>query len=226
MAGPHSPNPTVGADGPPPHSEGGLHRAIPNIPSHYPGNAAAAAAISATQTAVDHRPPGGHRADGRDDGGDRVRRAHQRSQHHRRVLRGLDQDGDSGISGRSRAPRRRHHRTQRPVRHVRRGARQTVRPGTGQTQQRRVPQAVHRRRGDIDRQGRVPVAVPGSGAVHDESGPGQRIQAARRAANEEQAVAQLLFQRNQILVCSYVLRGPGPRTGPVGAAFGRRAKLS
>lgn len=39
MAGPHSPNPTVGADGPPPHSEGGLHQpALSEYPVEYPGN--------------------------------------------------------------------------------------------------------------------------------------------------------------------------------------------
>ena len=36
------------------------------------------------------------------------------------------------------------HRPQRAVRHVRRRARQTVRPGAGQAEQRRVPQAVLR----------------------------------------------------------------------------------
>ena len=35
MAGPHSPNPTVGADGPPPHSEGEPHHPAP---LEYPGN--------------------------------------------------------------------------------------------------------------------------------------------------------------------------------------------
>jgi hypothetical protein len=47
MAGPHSPNPTVGTDGPPPHTEGGAHQPpsfeYPHEPaSLQPGHAAAA----------------------------------------------------------------------------------------------------------------------------------------------------------------------------------------
>ena len=37
MAGPHSPNPTVGADGPPPHREGEPHQpALFEYPGNYP----------------------------------------------------------------------------------------------------------------------------------------------------------------------------------------------
>ena len=38
MAGPHSPNPTVGADGPPPHSEGQPHQPHQSTPLEYPAN--------------------------------------------------------------------------------------------------------------------------------------------------------------------------------------------
>ena len=44
-------------------------------------------------------------------------------------------------------------------------------------QQRRVPQAVQPRRGDVDRQDRALVAESGAGALHDAGGSGERVDA-------------------------------------------------
>ena len=75
--------------------------------------------------------------------------------------------------------RHRDHRAQQPVRHVRRGQGPQVRSGAGPAVQRRVPQAVLRSRGDLDRQDRAVVDLPGAGVVHHEGGTVGRTQQPR-----------------------------------------------
>src|SRR5262249_13079204 len=50
-----------------------------------------------------------------------------------------------------------------------------LRSRAGEPEQRRVPQAIQPRRGDLDRQDGDVVAESGAGAVHDESGSGDRV---------------------------------------------------
>ena len=55
----------------------------------------------------------------------------------------------------------------------------------------------------------VPCRRPGAGVVHHEGGAGQRSARQSVATGDEQAVAQLLSQDDEILVCSYLLRTAG-----------------
>ncbi len=90
---------------------------------------------------------GGAAGDRRGSSGDPARLAPRSGGRHRSVLRCDRHVGDPELSGRAGGPRYRSHRPPRVVRHLRRCARPPIRSGGGQTQQRRVPQAVSPRRG-------------------------------------------------------------------------------
>lgn len=227
MPGPHSPNPGVGTNGPAPYPSPHptnpkpwttpTTSAPPNRPSPGTGRrrgaaarrisrrAAAGVLPEATAQAAADRHCGSPRAGVGYDGGDHIRGPHQRSQHGRHILGGTGQNRDSGIPQRAGEPRCGHHRSQCAVRYPRRRARQALRSGLGQAEQRRVPQAVLPGRSDLDRQNRVLVAISGPGAVHHAGDTCRR----RPPRGQVQGIAQLLFQRGQVLVCSYVLRTAG-----------------
>ena len=216
MPGPYSPDHRLGTDGPPftdPHPSQPIPgryrsrtRASGTAVGRLSGAAATTGAVPETppSTAGPRHPAGAGR--GRRVGRRDCARLAQRPDRPRRDLGRHRQNSDPGLPGRPRAPRHRNHRAQRAVRHLRRRARPALGSGAGQTEQRGVPQAVHRGAGDLDRQDRVLVGLPGPGAVQHAR---RTWPPAARPREQVQGIAQLLLQHNQVLVCSYVQRTAG-----------------
>lgn len=227
MPGPHSPNPGVGTNGPAPYPEPSSHEpqaldypttsAPPNRPSPGTGRrrgaaarrisrrAAAGVLPEATAQAAADRHCGSPRAGVGYDGGDHIRGPHQRSQHGRHILGGTGQNRDSGIPQRAGEPRCGHHRSQCAVRYPRRRARQAP------------DQALAKLSSDAFRKQFSQVEVTSIDKIVYWSQYQAQVlftmqvtpAAGGPPRGQVQGIAQLLFQRGQVLVCSYVLRTAG-----------------
>lgn len=227
MPGPHSPNPGVGTNGPapypPPHPTNPkpwttpTTSAPPNRPSprdrqttrrcarRISRRAAAGVLPEATAQAAADRHCVSPRAGVGYDGGDHIRGPHQRSQHGRHILGGTGQNRDSGIPQRAGEPRCGHHRSQCAVRYH------------DGVRDKRSDQALAKLSSDAFRKQFSQVEVTSIDKIVYWSQYQAQVlftmqvtpAAGGPPRGQVQGIAQLLFQRGQVLVCSYVLRTAG-----------------